>query len=97
MRTASMARYESAVLTQLGLYVQLVAEPAEGTREAAEALFNGTFELTDGEGAPLDAEIAVRREGRSADGRRRLGCALFGGLGRPGCILAPPNPCCELS
>ena len=33
-----MARYESAVLTPLGLYVQLVAEPAEGTREAAEAL-----------------------------------------------------------
>lgn len=46
-----MARYESAVLTPLGLYVQLVAEPAEGTREAAEALFNGSFELTDGEGA----------------------------------------------
>ena len=36
------------MLTPLGLYVQLVAEPAEGTREAAEALFNGSFELTDG-------------------------------------------------
>lgn len=58
-----MARYESAVLTPLGLYVQLVAEPAEGTREAAEALFNGTFELTDGEGAPLDAEMLSGEKG----------------------------------
>ena len=58
-----MARYESAVLTPLGLYVQLVAEPAEGTREAAEALFNGSFELTDGEGAPLDAELLSGEKG----------------------------------
>ena len=58
-----MARYESAVLTPLGLYVQLVAEPAEGTREAAEALFNGSFELTDGEGAPLDAEMLSGEKG----------------------------------
>ena len=85
-----MARYESAVLTPLGLYVQLVAEPAEGTREAAEALFNGTFELTDGEGAPLDAEMLSGEKGvQPMDG---------GGWGvRSGCIPAPPNPCCELS
>ncbi len=57
------ARFESAVLAPLGLYVRLVAEPLEGTREAAEALFNGSFDLTDGGGRRLDMPVYTGEQG----------------------------------
>lgn len=48
------AEYTKAVLTPVGLYLELAVTPSDATHDGVCRIFDGSFELTDENGAPLE-------------------------------------------